>query len=91
MSKTSFTEKSRKDYFAEDCTFEQIQTGCLQRIADASEQMAKNYIQLQADLAWYKKLSADRWENILTLQRQISSLKGVVTKLKKASKVKNEN
>ena len=42
-------EQSKKDWESRD-TSEDLQLGCLQRIADASEKMASNYTQLQKDL-----------------------------------------
>lgn len=32
-----------------------IQLGCLQRIANATEAMSKNYVQLQSDKEYYEK------------------------------------
>jgi len=62
---------------------EQLQTGALLRIADATEKMAGNFIRLQNDHDMYKR----RYENELAdnrrLQKQIAGLKGVITKLKK--------
>lgn len=64
-------------------TAEDLQLGCLQRIADASEKMAGNYIQLQNDRDWYKKRYYEQQESMNKLHRTISALKGVITKMKK--------
>lgn len=83
MAKT-FREKSRTDYNngTDAVSGEDIQIGCLQRIADATELMAKNYTKLQADLDMYKKWYNESDENRWALERKISSLRGVITKLK---------
>ncbi len=59
-----------------------IELGCLMRIADATEKMASNYIQLQNDLDWYKKRYETEQKTSVNLNRKIASLKGVITKLK---------
>lgn len=62
---------------------ENVKMACLQRIAAATEAMAVNHIQLQAD---YERAKNGR-ENYLKMyeesQRRIIALKGVITKLKK--------
>lgn len=63
-------------------TLEQINTGCLQRIADSTELMARNYNAILQDLGTYKRWYKEQLDEIETLNRRISSLKGVITKLK---------
>lgn len=66
-------------------TVEDINSGCLQRIADATEKMASNYTALQNDRDMYKRWYNQHREEKEGLYRKISALKGVITKLKKAS------
>ena len=75
-----------KQEFTNDGTIEAISTGALQRIADATELMAKNYIKLQDDAAMYKRWYNESKEQKEKLYRQISALKGVITKLKNKRK-----
>jgi len=43
-----------KQNWASGGSVEEINSGSLQRIADATEIMAQNYVTLQNDLKWYK-------------------------------------
>lgn len=86
----SFKEESRNDWTR--CVAEggalptgDIQLGAILRIADATELMAKNHNRMQADLEYYKKAHAEQQRIISKLQRRISSLKGVITHMKKSS------
>lgn len=84
----SYRKESRSDWGKEmaekeSLSVEQLQTGALLRLADATEMMAKNYTSMQANLDWYKNQSQERHDRILSLEKQVSSLKGVITKLKK--------
>lgn len=63
-------------------TLNDINAGSLQRIADATEKMAKNYVVLQNDLDNYKKWWEDRGRALDRLNRRISALKGQITKLR---------
>ena len=63
----------------------EIQIGCLQRVADATELMAKNYATLIEDRNWYKRMAEDRYKEILKLRKSNSALRGVITKQKKTS------
>lgn len=88
MSIKTYREQSKRDWTrdlkeGESFDTEELQLGCLQRIADAAGAMAQNHIQLQKDREWYKEQYSRRGDEILSLHRQISSLKGVITKLKK--------
>ncbi len=63
----------------------ELQTGCLQRIANATELMASNYVKLQKDYD-YMKESRDKYRDMSERRdRTISALKGVITKLKNAT------
>lgn len=74
--------EASKGNFTSSKTAEDIQLGCLQRIADATEKMATNFINLQNDRDYYKKLAEERFERISNLERRIASYKGVITKIK---------
>lgn len=60
-----------------------VNAGSLQRIADATEAMARNYLQLQFDLASYKKWFEESEQRVRDRDRTISALRGQITKLKK--------
>jgi hypothetical protein len=82
----SFREHSRRDYGRRDggkLTVEQINCGALLRIADATETMARNYVQMQADLDYYKTLAETRAESLNRIEKCNSALRGVITKLKR--------
>ncbi len=71
---------------SETLTLEQINTGAILRIADATESMAKNYTQMERDLKYYKELSERRGESLIKSHRLVSSLKGHLTRHKNKSK-----
>lgn len=79
---STLKELSKNDFSGSD-TSDNIQLGCLQRIADATEKMASNYKEMKHDLDMYKKMHADASETIRNLIKSISSLRGQNTKLKK--------
>jgi hypothetical protein len=82
MKQPTMTEQSRKEWVSKD-TAEDIKLGCLQRIADASEKMASNYIQLQKDYIHLKEC-LERYKDFMNKQsRTIIALRGHITKLKK--------
>lgn len=64
-------------------TNDSIKTGCLQRIADASELMASNFIALQNDRDYYKRRLNEESESGERMARRIRALQGVITKMKK--------
>jgi len=65
--------------------YEGINAGSLQRIADATELMAKNYLSLQADVAKYKRWYEQEQGYNKGLRASNANLKGQITKLKKAA------
>jgi hypothetical protein len=80
----SFIKESRKHWVAQGATpsTEQLGLGCLQRIADATELMAKRYSDLVSERdSAVRNLGYYREEND-RLQRKLSALRGVVTKLR---------
>jgi septal ring factor EnvC (AmiA/AmiB activator) len=64
-------------------TNEQLQLGCMLRIADATESMAQNYTEMERDLKHFKERCASKNVEIQSLNNTIRSMKGVITKLKK--------
>ena len=63
-----------------------IKLGCLLRIADATEKMAENHIQLSANRDLYKKWYEEEKIQVSHLQSVISGLRGTITKMKKWKK-----
>lgn len=82
MSIKNFKDKSRNEWEHLENSVEYINVGSLQRIADATEKMASNYIQLQNDVDLYKRWYNEARGEKEKLYRKISALKGVITKLK---------
>lgn len=92
MTFKNYRDESRKSYGIETETgvsIEAINAGSLQRIADATELMARNYQQLQNDLDRYKRWYDEECERRKQLERRVNSLKGVITKLRKVAKQSN--
>lgn len=78
-------EASRKNWglFKTDSpTIDELNSGALQRIADATELMATNHIQMSKDLAWYKSQYELRGKILDQFEKKISSYKGVITRMK---------
>ncbi len=67
-------------------TKEQVQVATLLRIADATELMAGNYIQLQKDMLYYKERADSKQKYIERLEKQNQSLRGVITRMKNQKK-----
>lgn len=65
---------------------DQINTGSFLRIADAMEFMAKDRLQMERDLDWYKKKYAEHNETIKRLERSNAALKGHIKRLKNKPK-----
>jgi hypothetical protein len=88
MTFKKFRDESRREYGTEaegGVSLDQMNAGSLQRIADATEMMAQNHIRLQSDLAQYKRWYNEEREQNRHLERRIRSLKGVITRLRKAT------
>lgn len=60
-----------------------VQLGCLMRIADAVEIMAKNYTQMQNDRDCYMKWYREERERNKKITRSQSALRGYIKRLKK--------
>lgn len=80
-----YRAKSKLYYGSEETTMtiDKIQLGCLQRIADATEAMAKNHIELQREYNWMKQRKESLESANNRMARSISSLRGHITRLKK--------
>lgn len=61
-----------------------LKFGCILRIADSMEAMAKNHVKLQEDYNYMKERRDYLKERNLELERKNRALKGVITKLKKS-------
>ena len=90
-------ELSKKDYSANDDpssgnpTDREIHSGCLQRIADATEAMAKSHTDLIEENRALR-LESEVWEKtFLWAERRRAALCGVITKLKKKIAIWEQN
>jgi len=75
-------EASKQNWNSGD-TREDINSGSLQRIADATELMASNYQKLLTDAQSSKEAYHKSIERERKLERRIAALKGVITRIKK--------
>lgn len=85
----SYKEESKKNYGrkdAENLSIEQLNTGCLMRIADSLEKIEKPYVEMIDALKWYKKEYLIQNEQIDKLLLSNRALKGVITRMKNKSK-----
>ena len=81
----SYQDESRRNWGVEtEPSNDQLQLGCLQRIANAQEQMAKPFVALLEDVASVRRSYKERGEIIDRLDRSNAALRGVITKMKKA-------
>jgi hypothetical protein len=62
---------------------DKIKTGALQRIADAAESMAVNFVALQNDLDYYKKRYLEERDSNNALCKSNAALRGHITRYKK--------
>ena len=65
---------------------ENVKIGCLQRIADATEAMAKNYTDMQNSLDWLKQDRKRLQARNETLIRSNNALRGHINRMKKSKK-----
>lgn len=81
----TFIEASRSSWNASStgATMEQINAGSLQRIAAATELMARRYEDLIFERDRYKHRYDDSRKVCAALEKRNAALKGVITKLKK--------
>jgi hypothetical protein len=85
--KQNFRELSKKNWLPKDKerspTDEELKTGCLQRIADAAELMATNFLKLQSDNEYYKKRVQTLHEELESTKRSAAAYKGKFNSTKK--------
>ena len=68
---------------------DEINAGCMLRIADAVEKLAADRVQMEKDLAWYK-YEVNRLESQKAhTDRSMVNLRGQITKLKKKNQCLN--
>jgi hypothetical protein len=83
----SYKKESRRDWFqsgaAENLTTAELSLGCFQRIADATELMAKRHQELMAQKERAEQ-SRDYWRDEHDhMGRKLIAMRGQITKLKK--------
>jgi len=78
----SMRDSSRKEWSGNE-TIERINAGSLQRIADATELMAKNHAALIADADYYKRRCSSLEDDIACIERSRAAYKAWVTRLKR--------
>ena len=74
---------SKTNFTIETPTWDSVKIGALQRIADATEAMAKNHIRLQEEVEWEKNLRKDLAAQLANAKLSITALRGVITKLRR--------
>ena len=88
MGFKNYREESKTQWGTseEKMTLEQINTGAILRIADATEKMASNYTRMENDLKWYKEKYDEKNREIKRLERVIAGLRGHITRAKAKAK-----
>lgn len=86
----SLRDASRRAFVTTDhtATHQEIRTGCLQRIADATEVAAKNNNALIEDRDMYKRWYEEGQAAVRRLERRNRALRGVITRLKRQAEYK---
>lgn len=74
--------KSSTESFTSHDTIEHINAGSWQRMADAMELMAKNYLDLQRERDQWKASYEDRQISILRIRKSNAALRGHIKRLK---------
>lgn len=80
----NYREESRSQWGThDDMSLVQVQTGAILRIADATEIMAKNFLDMQRENQSLRE-SRDNYQKMwLRAERRISALKGALTRAKR--------
>lgn len=81
----NFREASRQNWDGAN-TVEHINAGSLQRIADATELMAKRHTELIRERDNYERMWRTATARAQTTERRLSAAKGQITKLRNAAK-----
>jgi len=81
-------QKSKTEWTTENHSYnvDDVKLGALQRIADATEAMAKNYNDLLRDVKLYKDMYQNQTKRRQQLERSNAALRGQITKLRKKLK-----
>jgi len=87
---STFRAASKTEWSRDNPTIEDIQLGCLQRIADATEHMAANWCELTEQRDRYRRWYESERALCDKKDRCISALRGVITKMRKAAAKENE-
>jgi hypothetical protein len=83
-------EMSKETHFV-DRSLDAVKAGSLQRIANATELMAKNYSNLIDERDRYKRWYEDAHLREDSANRRIVALKGVITRIKNRRKLLKES
>jgi uncharacterized protein Yka (UPF0111/DUF47 family) len=75
-------EASRKEWTSKD-NFDGINSGSLQRIADACEKMAASYDQMRESRDRYEQMYERMRDSVDNRDRTIAALRGVITRMKR--------
>lgn len=89
MAHQNYAEESKKNYGRDESaafSHDDLQLGCLQRIAKATETISQSYNKLIEERDLYKKLYGDERACTERLLRRISAMKGVITRLQRKVK-----
>lgn len=84
----TFREESRRNWHQTGdgpLSDDRIKIGCLQRIADATELMAKDHARLVREAEWLKRRAENAEATATRLARSNAALRGVIRKLKQAT------
>ena len=91
---TSYKDHSRTTWTTEQESFpgiERVNAGSLQRIADATEQMAKNIVQLQRDHDWYRDMYRSAQKEVEHLKHSRAGYMAALTKLRRKQNVETKD
>lgn len=83
---TDMRKLSRQGWNTHLKTFDAINSGSLLRIADAVEKVAVRHTELMAERDRFQQWYREEEDKVSRLQYQVRSLKGQITKLKKAAR-----
>jgi hypothetical protein len=80
--KMRIKDYSRENFATPSPILDNVNTGCLQRIADACELMAKNHAELERERDCYLNLWKDTQAERDAAERSNRALRGQITKLR---------
>lgn len=79
----SIRAQSKRDFHTDSSSLDALQCGALLRVADATEKMAQQYDALITDRDYYKRLAAERLEQINALRFSNAGFKAWITRLRR--------